>query len=217
MLPFFFSTSLMDFFLVFFWPLSFSFFNAAPADGRWVWTGNCTRGRLKKKNKKKIKLFIYFISTNARFYFPELPSVAMSHIPHSLQSIYQSYLLAHVQLNPPVHLSHISALCNISHVISHPFPIGRRLLSHLTLPISPHPPLITAPLRFVQGTRYIDLPPSASQSPLCAPWCLGLSLHFSHRLVFTNIPPAHSSLSCFSPPKAKSLCCCFLFCSPTFV
>lgn len=88
---------------------------------------------------------------------------------HSLCSTRQSYLQK--DLNPPVRLSPplICGLCDVSHVISHPFPCGRTLLSHPTSPISPPPPLITAPPRFVQGTRYPDLPPSASQRPPCVP------------------------------------------------
>lgn len=68
----------------------------------------------------------------------------------------------------------ISALCNVSHVISHLFHCGQTLLSHLTSPISPQPPLITAPPRFIQGTRYLDLPQSPFQRPLVCPmllWC----------------------------------------------
>lgn len=64
--------------------------------------------------------------------------------------------------SPPL----ICGLCDVSHAISHPFPCGRTLLSHPASPTSPPPPLITAPPpRFVQGTRYPDLPPSACQRP----------------------------------------------------
>lgn len=88
---------------------------------------------------------------------------------HSLCSTRQSCLQK--DLNPSVRLSPplICGLCDVSHVISHPFPCGRTLLSHPTSPISPPPPLITAPPRFVQGTRYPDLPPSAFQLPPCVP------------------------------------------------
>lgn len=151
------------------------------------------------------------------FTFPELPSVSL--IPHSLHLICQLYLLTNMQPHPPVHLSPslIYALCNVSHVISHPFPCGRRLLSHLTLPISPHPPLITAPRRFVQGTRYSDLPPLAFQSPFCAHDVVVLHLHYSHQLVPTSSPQypcAHRSLFLFlNPPKPRVcvVCCFFLF------
>lgn len=58
-------------------------------------------------------------------------------------------------LSPSLFLSLDSAMC--FHVsISHPFPSGRTLLSHLSSLISPLRPQITAPLRLVQGTT-LDL------------------------------------------------------------
>lgn len=124
---------------IFIWPLCVFSSNAAPSDGRWIWTGN------------------YMAGGGTIF---RVHSIIIIHLAYSVAIIDSEifvlhlssfvFLLAVKYSNPCLILS---GLFDLSHIwISHLFPCGWTLLSHLSSLISPHRPQITAPLRLVPGT-----------------------------------------------------------------
>lgn len=137
------------FFFFLFTPVCFSFFIAAPADGRWIWAGNYLEGGgTTFANHARPHCRIDLISA-ALSEFSSITLTLLFFFYHHLEwyrQISHNYILESVYFL-------ICGLSTVFHVLSsHPFPCGRTLLSHLSSLINPLRPQITAPLRLVQRT-----------------------------------------------------------------